>query len=75
MAIGVEFSEFFKLISLATLASIFAGVSDIFQRVYMILISAIRLNSVLKNGLPNSLSRVSSMRMWGRTSIRLTSKT
>jgi len=27
-AIGVEFSEYFKPISLATMASIFAGVSD-----------------------------------------------
>jgi hypothetical protein len=29
-AIGVEFSEYFKPISLATMASIFTGVSDIF---------------------------------------------
>ena len=29
-AIGVEFSDYFKPISLATMASIFAGVSNIF---------------------------------------------
>ena len=37
-AIGVEFSDYFKPISLATMASIFAGVSDIFLSVNITLI-------------------------------------
>jgi Domain of unknown function (DUF6532) len=37
-AISIEFSDYFKPISLATMASIFAGVSDIFLSVYITLI-------------------------------------
>ena len=38
MAIGIEFLDYFKPISLATMASIFAGVSDVFLSVYITLI-------------------------------------
>jgi len=73
-AIGIEFPDYFKPILLATMASIFAGVHDVFRSDYIILISAIRSNFVLGSGLlASGLSRPSSMRRLGRTSLNSTS--
>ena len=72
-AIGIKFPDYFKLISLATMASIFAGICDVFQSDCIILISAIRSNFVLGSGLLACLSRLSSTRRLGRTSLKSTS--
>jgi hypothetical protein len=74
-AIGVEFSDYFKPISLTTMASIFTGVSDISLSVHDFTHFQVSLNFVSQSGLPANSSRPSSMRRPERTTSKPTSKT